>query len=84
MGSKKCIEISRSYENVELLDLAPPLADFWKLLLCRGGSLVGEVNVGIVKNGDIVPPANLPLPPPKNWYPRSLVKTLLMVSGANL
>jgi len=66
---------------VELFDWVPPLnlVDFWEMLLCRGGSLVHRVDVGISKKHAYY----IPLPAYR-WYPRSLVKTLLLVSGAFL
>ena len=75
-NGKKCIDISRRAEKADLFDCPPPLQNFWELLLCRGGSLVGEVNVAIARGGQ-VPPSDHHF----YWYPRSLVKMLLLVSA---
>ena len=80
MDSKKCIDISLNVEKPELFDQHLPLKtveDFWELLLCHGGSLVEEVTVGMDINGR-TPPTE------QRLYPRSLIKTLLLVGAFSL
>ena len=55
------------------------LEDFWVTLLCHGGSHFYTVSVNIAKDGSCIQP--LTLPAEYRWYPRSLLKTLLLVSG---
>ena len=57
--------------------------DFWEMLLCHGGCLVDGVDIDTVyvwieHNG------HKRSPPVYRWYPRSLFKTLLLVSVAIL
>ena len=62
----------RSTNNKELFCQPPPLQDFWELLLSRGGSLLSKVSVHITgarRRAQVC-----------RWYPRSLFKTLLLVS----
>ena len=73
---KKEVYITGNMEKAELFDRPPPLTpeDLWQTLLCRGGRLVEKV---LVKRGiDLT----TPLLPAYRWYPRSLFKSLLLVS----
>ena len=81
--SKKNIVINRSIGHAELFDQMPSSLtleeNFWLPLLCHGDSLVDQVAVRIDDGS--------PTPPPLaeyRWYPRTLFKTLLLVSGAIL
>ena len=75
--SKKRIIITGNIEKAELFDRPPPLKDFWSALLCRGGSLVDKVIVQFDTNN-----ANsTDRPSEYRWYPRTLIKTLILVSA---
>ena len=46
--------------------------DFWAILLCNGGSRIDAVTVHAAHDGSRVP---------FRWYPRTLLKQLVLVSG---
>ena len=94
-SAKKIMFITRGLASEEMFDRMPPLPfkdDFWELLLCRGGRLVDLIFVDIdghlsdSVSGDHAHSARptLPMPATYRWYPRSLLKTLLLVRGAIL
>ena len=77
---KRLIKIRRDIDEEDLFDGGPPYADpnFWVLLLTRGAAYVDVVSVYLT-----VESCTHPLPTPAacfRWYPRSLLKTLLLVS----
>ena len=76
--SKKRITIASNREKAELFDRPQPLAGFWTALLCRGGGLVDEVSVlfNTTPNKDGADRHSA-----YRWYPRTLIKTLLLVSA---
>ena len=79
--SKQRIEITRNSCYAEMFDQMPSLGDeFWLTLLCRGGSLIYSIHVDIDYNHCLQPP----LPKANRWYRQSLLKTLVLVSGAIL
>jgi len=73
-NSKKHIIITANIEKAELFDRPPPLAGFWSALLCRGGSLIDQVGVLFDTKGGTDQSSVY------RWYPRTLIKTLLLVS----
>ena len=83
VDSRAHITIKRAVEHAELLDHMPSQfgEDLWlKTLLCHGGSLVREVAVNVnlhMRMFDERPH------PEFRWYPRSLLKTLLLVGEHN-
>ena len=75
MGKQRIV-IKRSIKESQLFDQMPSRrGDFWNLLLCHGGYLVDMVLVLTTIDGCTQPLDAY------HWYPRSLLKTLLMVSG---
>ena len=73
--SKKRIIITGDIKKAVLFDRPPPLKDFWTALLCRGGGLIDEVRVQFDTNN-----ANSTGRPSEyRWYPRTLIKTILLV-----
>ena len=76
--SKKRIIITGDIEKAELFERPPPLKDFWSALLCRGGSLVDKVDVVFATNNKAS--TGTGRPSEYRWYPRTLIKVLLLVS----
>ena len=75
--SKYCIDITRGIGQAELFDQMPSLGeDLWVTLLCHGGSRIDEVVVNVVN--DWRTRTRPPLTACR-WYPRTLLKTLLLV-----
>ena len=74
---KQRIVISRSVKEVQLFDHMPSqFEDWWLTLICHGGSLFDMVFVIAARNGCTETPLDA-----YRWYPRSLLKTLLLVSA---
>jgi len=77
---KQRIVIRRSFEEAELFDQKPSSLNeqFWELLLCRGGSILDKIFVVVDKEGCCA--QSVAAVDAYRWYPRSLLKTLLLVS----
>jgi len=74
---KQRIVIGRSLEEAELFDQKPWWLNeehLWELLLCRGGTIFDMVHVLFTDTQSVAVDAY-------HWYPRSLLKTLLLVSA---
>ena len=75
---KRLIQIERGIDEEDLFDGGPPHPNFWVLLLTRGADQLDAVSVFPTKESNAQP---LRSPTPRYcWYPRSLLKQLLMVS----
>ena len=73
---KQRIVIMRGVKEAELFDQMPSRhEDFWELLLCHGGRLFDHIFVIAAKYGCTQSSVAY------YWYPRSLFKTLLLVSA---
>jgi len=77
---KQDIIITRGIGHADLFDQMPSLGeDFWVTLLCHGGGHLDECRVSIddheAESGNTRPLAAY------RWYPRTLFKTLLLVSA---
>jgi len=72
----KHVTITGRIEKAELFDRLPPLTlnNFWLPLFCRGGSLVDHVRVHFDNKE-----SSVDCPAEYGWYPRTLIKKLLLV-----
>ena len=76
---KQRIVIRRSVKEAELFDQMPSRnGEFWELLLCHGGNIVDKFFVIATKNGCTQSTNTM------SWYPRCLIKSLLLVSAVLL
>ena len=77
---KRWIKITRALGEEELFDGALPHPNFWELLLTRGAEHVDTVSVYLPYGSCTHPLHHASSAVCYRWYPRSLLKTLLLVS----